>query len=372
MRRLRVAVVGAGRLGGFHAQKLAAMEDVDLAAVVDPVPQARNRVALECDTQALPDCRGLTGRIDAAVLAAPTRWHHALGMELLAAGVHLLIEKPLASTAAEADQLVQAARRAGVVLQVGHVERFNPAMIAAVPHVRDPKYVEAVRAGGFTFRSTDIGVVLDLMIHDLDLVLSLVRSPVRRVDALGLSVLGGHEDVANARIEFQSGCVAALSASRVSDRPVRRMQAWAPRAMAEIDFAARTTTLVCPSETLLARRFDVESLSSEQVDHYRQHLLEEHLPREAMHFEPVDALMLEVQDFVDSIRTSRPPRVSGEQGRDAVALAEQILDRIRTHAWDDTADGPVGPRATPRPHVIPAPHWHLAPSSAPIERKEAG
>jgi predicted dehydrogenase len=372
VRRLRVAVVGAGRLGRFHAQKLAAIDDVDLVAVVDPVPQARHRVALECDTLALADCRGLAGRIDAAVLAAPTRLHHALGTELLAAGIHLLIEKPLAGTAAEADELVEAARRAGVVLQVGHVERFNPAVIAALPHLRDPKYVEAVRAGGFTFRSTDIGVVLDLMIHDLDLVLSMVRSPVRKVEALGLSVLGGHEDVANARLEFRSGCVATLSASRVSYQPVRRMQAWAPRAMAEVDFAARTTTLIRPSETLLARRFDVESLSGEQVDHYREHLLEEHLPREALHFEAVDALMLEVQDFVDSIRTSRPPRVSGEQGRNAVAVAEQILAKIHSHPWDETADGPVGPRATPRPRVVPAPHWHLSPASVPIERKEAG
>ena len=372
MRRLRVAVVGAGRLGGFHAQKLAATEDVDLVAVVDPVPEARNRVALECHAQALPDCRGLASRIDAAVVATPTRLHHALGMELLAAGVHLLIEKPLTSTAAEADQLVEAARRAGVVLQVGHVERFNPAMIAAAPHLRDPKYIEAVRAGGFTFRSTDVGAVLDLMIHDLDLILSLVRSPVRKVEALGLSVLGGHEDVANARLEFRSGCVATLSASRVSYQAVRRMQAWAPRAMADVDFATRTTTLIRPSETLAARRFQADSLSAQQVDYYKQHLLEEHLPREVFEFEPVDALMLEVRDFVDSVRTSRPPRVSGEQGRDAVALAEQILAEIHSHAWDEAADGPVGPWATPRPRVIPAPHWSLSPAPLPVERKEAG
>jgi predicted dehydrogenase len=365
-------VVGAGRLGGFHAQKLAAIENVELVAVVDPAPEARNRVALECHTQPLPDCRGLAERIDAAVVAAPTRWHHALGIELLGAGVHLLVEKPLAATAAEADELVEAARRAGVVLQVGHVERFNPAMIAAAPHLGELKYAESVRAGGFSFRSTDVGVVLDLMIHDLDLILSLVRSPVRKVEALGLSVLGGHEDVANARLEFQSGCVATLSASRVSYQAVRRMQAWAPRAMADVDFATRTTTLIRPSETLTARRFQLDSLSAEQVEHHKQHLLEEHLPREVLELEAVDALMLEVEDFVDSIRTSRAPRVSGEQGRDAVALAEQILARIHSHAWDDVPDGPVGPRAAPRARVIPAPHWSLSPNAAPIERKEAG
>jgi len=372
VRKLRVAVVGAGRLGGFHAQKLAGMEDVELAAVVDPVPEARNRVAAECGTLPLPDCRQLPERIDAAVIAAPTRWHHPLGLELLASGVHVLVEKPLCATLAEADELVEAARRAGVVLQVGHVERFNPGMAAALAHVRDPKYVEAVRAGGFTFRSTDIGVVLDLMIHDVDLVLSMVRSPVRSVEALGLSVLGGHEDVANARLEFECGCVATLSASRVSHEPVRRMQVWSPRAFACIDFATRSTTVVRPSETLLARRFDVESLSAEEVEHYRAHLFEEHLPREELQAEAVDALRLELADFVQSIRTSRPPRVSGEQGREAVAVAEQILAKIHAHAWDDTADGPVGPLATPRPSVIPAPHWRLTAIRPPTERKEAG
>jgi predicted dehydrogenase len=306
------------------------------------------------------------------VIAAPTRFHHSLALALLNSGVHLLVEKPLTRTTAEADELVEAAQRAGVVLQVGHVERFNPAMTAARAHVRDPKYVEAVRASGFTFRSTDIGVVLDLMIHDLDLVLWMVRSPVREVDALGLSVLGGHEDVANARLKFESGCVATLGASRVSYEPARRMQAWSSRAMAHVDFATRTTTVVRPSETLLARRFDVESLSAAQLEHYKAHLLEEHLPCEQIEGEAVDALQLELDDFVASIRRSRPPRVSGQQGRDAVAVAEQILSKIHTHAWDETADGPIGPLATPRPAVIPAPHWHLAPSRAPLERKEAG
>ncbi len=372
MRDLRVAVVGAGRLGGFHAQKLARMDGVALAGVVDPVAAARNRVAAECGTLPVADCRELPEPIDAAVIAAPTRLHHTLGLELLNSGVHLLIEKPLTPSTAEADELVDSARRAGVVLQVGHVERFNPATSAAAAHVRDPKYIEAVRASGFTFRSTDIGVVLDLMIHDLDLVLSLVRSPVRRVDALGLSVLGGHEDVANARLTFESGCVAALSASRVSREAVRRMQVWSPRAMADLDFATRAAAVVRPSETLLARRFRVDALSADQVEHYKAHLLDEHLPREEFQGEAVDALQLELEDFTESIRTGRSPRVSGRQGRDAVAVAEQILAAIGSHAWDDAPDGPVGPHATPRPSVIPAPHWQLAGRPAPAERREAG
>ena len=369
MKQLRVAVVGAGRLGGFHAQKLAAIEGVDLCAVADPVAAQRDRVAAQSGTRAVADYRELLDGVDAAVIAAPTRLHHPIALDFLRRGKHLLVEKPLASSLSEADELVEAARQHQAILQVGHVERFNPALQAAVPHVRNPKYIEAVRTSGFTFRSTDIGAVLDLMIHDLDLVLWMVRSPVRRVEALGLSVLGGQEDVANARLAFENGCVATLSASRVSHETVRRMHVWAPRAFASIDFATRTTRLVRPSQTLLRRRLDVDSLSPDEVEHLKTHLAEVHLPQEEIETPAVDALMLEVQDFVQSIRAPRQPRVTGQQARDTIAVAEQILDKIHAHAWDETADGPVGPLATPRPSVIPAPHWHHAAQRAPIERK---
>ena len=361
MNKLKIAVIGAGRLGGFHAQKLAKHPEVRLVAVVDPVEAARQRVAADCGAQTADDYRPLLEHLDAAVIATPTLLHHEVALDLLRGGVHVLVEKPLCATRAEADELIEVARSNRLVLQVGHVERFNPAFAAVAPQIRNPKYVEAVRAGGFTFRSTDIGVVLDLMIHDIDLVLSLVRSPVRRVDALGISVLGAHEDVANARLEFASGCVAALSASRVSYESVRRMQLWSAQAFAGIDFAARTATLVRPSETLLRRELDVERLSPEQLDHYRQHLADEHLPREHMELRAVDALALELDDFVAAIRTGRAPRVGGESGRDAVAVAEMILARIRTHAWDGLPEGPIGPlAATPGHRHVPAPHFDLS------------
>lgn len=360
MNKLRMAVVGAGRLGGFHAQKLAGRSDVELVAIVDPMPASRERVAAECHTEALADYAGLLGQIDAAVIAAPTSLHYGIAREFLDAGVHLLVEKPLCPTKAECDELVAAAKRSKVVLQVGHVERFNPAFDAATANLREPKYIEAVRASGFTFRSTDVGVVLDLMIHDIDLVLSLVQSPLRKVDALGMSVLGGHEDVANARLEFECGCVATLSASRVSYDAVRRMSVWSAQAFASIDFATRQTTLVRPSETLQKRHFRVDGLTPEGVEHYRQHFAEEHLPREQLTFDAVDALALEHADFVDSIRTQREPRVSGEAGRDALVVAEQILARIESHCWDASMDGPAGPLALPRRHVIPSPHFEPA------------
>jgi predicted dehydrogenase len=369
---LRIAVIGAGRLGGFHAEKILGLPHVELVGVVDPMPGNRNRVAAECNTEALADYRPLLGRIDAAVIAAPTVNHHRLAMELLEAGVHLLVEKPLCTTTAEAEELVQTARARKLVLQVGHVERFNPAFTAAASHLRNPKYIEAVRASGYTFRSMDVGVVLDLMIHDIDLVLSMVRSRVRRVEALGLSVLGGHEDVANARLEFECGCVATLSASRVSYEPLRHMQAWSPRAFAAIDFGTRTLTLVRPSESILRRQFHADRLTPEQIEYYKTHLVEEHLPREQKRFDAVDALALELQDFVEAIRAGRQPRVTGEAGRDALAVAEQILARIDAHAWDDSDNGPVGPLAQPRPRVIPAPHFDLSASSLPSVQREAG
>jgi len=163
-----------------------------------------------------------------------------------------------------------------------------------------------------------------------------------KVEASGLVILGGHEDVANARLEFACGCVATLAASRVAYEAARRMQVWSPRAMAAIDLATRTTTLVRPSETLLHRRFHPEELSAEQVEYYKEHLLEEHLPREQKRFEAVDALALELQDFVEAILTPREPRVPGEAGRDAVAVAEQILERIAAGAGRHADDGPLG------------------------------
>jgi predicted dehydrogenase len=208
-----------------------------------------------------------------------------------------------------------------------------------------------------------------MVAHKLDL--SPFPASRVKVEALGLSVFGGHEDVANARLEFQSGCVAVLSASRVSCEPVRRMQVWTPRAFAAIDFASRSSTLVRPDSAIADRRLDLDSLASQDADG-RQRALEGLLPRERRQSEPVDALLLELNDFVESIRHGRAPRVPGEQGRDAVALAERILAKIAAHAWDDKADGLVGPLAIPRPSVIPAPHWQSARGRSGRRRREAG
>ncbi|MFZ5830276.1 MAG: Gfo/Idh/MocA family oxidoreductase [Planctomycetota bacterium] len=371
MAKLRMAVIGAGRLGGFHAQKLAAMDDVELLGVVDPLESSRRAVAAACSTWALEDYRPLLGRLDAAVVATPTRLHREVAADLLTRGVHVLVEKPICSTVAEADSLVDLARQRGLVLQVGHVERFNPAFTASIANRGEPRYLDAVRSSGFTFRSTDVGVVLDLMIHDIDLVLSLAGSPVRRVDAIGAAVVGPHEDVANARLEFESGCVASLSASRVSYEAARRLHVWSREGFAAVDFAARTTTTVRPSEVLQRREFHLDRLTPADVEYHKVHFAAEHLPVERREFASVDALTLELREFIASIREGRAPLVSGEAGRDALGVAEQIVAQIRLRN-DEFAGSVAMPAVAHGPQIIPAPHFRIDPAQQPQPARKAG
>jgi len=349
---LRVAVVGAGHLGRIHARIAAGLEDIELVAVVDPLESARSSVAQEARTRPVADYRQLVGTIEAAIIATPTCSHHAIGMELLGAGLPLLIEKPLAPTTAEANDLVGLARKQGVVLQVGHVERFNPALTAVSADVRDPKYIEATRTSGYTFRSTDIGVVLDVMIHDLDIALSLAKSTVEDVQAVGISVLGGHEDLATARLVFASGCVAHFSASRVSFQQQRTMSVFTSRGSASLNFATHEATVVRPREEVLRREFRIDRLSAEERAYWKEHLFDELLVRTQHQAPPVNAIQEEQRDFVRAVREGRTPRVDGAAGRDAVALAQMILERIEEHAWDGSPVGRHGPFAMPALPII--------------------
>jgi predicted dehydrogenase len=349
---LRVAVIGAGHLGRIHARIASGMPEMELVAVADPVEAARGSVAQEAKTQAVADYRQLIGQIDAAIVAAPTILHHAIGMELLGAGVPLLIEKPIAPTSSEANDLVALARKKGVVLQVGHVERFNSALNAASADVRDPKYIEATRTSAYTFRSTDIGVVLDMMIHDLDIVLWLANSNVEDVQALGVSVMGGHEDMATARLTFASGCVANLSASRVSFQQRRTMSVFTSRGCASINFATHEATVVKPREDVLRREFRVDQLSATECTYWKEHLFDELLVHRQVQSPAVNAIQEEQRDFVSAIREGRAPRVDGAAGRNAIAVAEMILEKVEEHSWDGTPTGRHGPFAMPALPII--------------------
>jgi predicted dehydrogenase len=352
MTRLPVAVVGVGHLGKEHARILAGLPEVELVGVVDPRPAQAEAVAQRCGTRAFADHRQLPAGVRAAVVAAPTAQHHPVACDLLDRGLAVLVEKPLAADLAEAEELVALADRRGAVLQVGHIERFNPAFEELQRRPLQPKYITCERCGGFTGRSTDVGAVLDLMIHDLDLVLALVRAPVVGAEALGVAVLGGHEDLAQARLTFATGCVADLRASRVHPAPVRRMQVWGPEGYAGVDFAARRLTLMQPAPHLRQGRIDSRRLDPATLGTLKAELFGRHVQVQELDCDVGDQLTRELQDFVAAVRTGRPPRVEGRAGRDALAVAGRILDSLRSHPWEG-AGGPAGP------HDLPAPRGRL-------------
>lgn len=349
MKRLRLGVVGVGHLGKEHARILSGMPDVELVGVADPHAAQAESVALRCGARAFPSHAALAPLVDAAVIAAPTFAHHAVASDFLARGVSVLVEKPLTADLAQAEELVAAAGRSGAVLQVGHIERFNPAFEEVQRLPLQPKYVACERCGGFTGRSTDVGAVLDLMIHDLDLVLALVRSPVHTVEALGAAVLGGCEDLARARLTFANGCVADLSASRVHPVPVRTMQVWAPEGFVGADFGRRKLTLTQPAEHLRQGRLDSRRLDASTAASLKAELFGRHLQVREVDCDAGDQLTRELQDFLHCVRTGARPRVDGRAGRDALALAVRVLESIHAHRWDGAADGPVGPRRLPAP-----------------------
>ena len=234
---MRAVVIGVGHLGKHHARILSALPGVTLVGVVDTNQERAGQIAAERGTTAYADVRDVPGRIDVAVVSVPTESHAAIAMGLIDAGIHTLVEKPVTQTVAEADALIAAAKAKGVVFAVGHSERFNPAVAAARPHLKDPRFIEVHRLGQFPDRSLDIDVVLDLMIHDIDLILSLVPSEVEGVEAVGVPVLTPRIDIANARVRFANGCIANLTASRISREPVRKIRFFQQDAYLSIDTA---------------------------------------------------------------------------------------------------------------------------------------
>jgi predicted dehydrogenase len=358
MTPLRIAVVGTGHLGRIHARLAAQLPTADLVGIVDPVQSTREMVAAETGTRGVASLRDLIGAIDGAIVATPTSTHLEVASELLRSGVHVLVEKPIASNLVDSESLVRLASHHNRVLQVGHVERFNPAFTAVRDKLSDPKFISAIRASGYTFRSTDVGVVMDLMIHDIDAILSLVRSPVVDVEAIGVSVLGDHEDMVHARLRFESGCIATIIASRVSYEPQRTMQVFTSRSFAAIDFGSRTATLVEPSGEILNRAFQVGDLSPEQQQDYREHLFSKLLVQSKVAATDVNAIEQEQKDFLTTIREGCRPVVDGADGRDAVAVAERVLASVESHQWDGSQLGRQGPFAMPALPVLGgAEHW---------------
>ena len=302
---MRLAVIGVGHLGRHHARILASMPDVTLVAVVDTDATHAAEVAAANSTVALTDAASLAGRVDAVVVSVPTTAHVAIALPFLEAGVGALVEKPLCENLADADRLIAAAARTGAVLAVGHSERFNPAVVAARPHIREPRFIEVHRLGTPPGRSLDIDVVFDLMIHDLDLILDVVDSPVEAVEAVGVPVLTPRIDIANVRLRFASGCIANLTASRISRDAVRKIRFFRRDAYVSIDSAAREVELW----RLEPQPDGPAAIRGGKLD----------VPEG-------EPLRLELEDFVGAVRDRRAPEVTGAQGRAAIALAARIVD----------------------------------------------
>lgn len=347
---LRMAVIGVGHLGQAHARILAAMPDVELVGVADVSAAQAGLVADRHGCRAYTHYGPLLDQVDAATIVAPTCHHHSIASAFLDRGVPLLVEKPLAPTLEQADDLVRLARQRGVTLQVGHVERFNPAFEELCGRPIRPKFVECERHGPFTGRSTDIGAVLDLMVHDLDLLNALDGSAAVGVEAMGITVFGGHEDLVNARLTFASGCVAHVTVSRVAPFPKRRMRIWAPEGYAGLDFMLGRLVLVQPTDELRRHGLSVTNFDPARRDALKNEIFGRHLlVQEQTCVASSDALTRELADFVRCVRTGSRPRVSGEDGRAAVALACRVLDCVASHQWDGRPDGPTGPSNMPAP-----------------------
>lgn len=303
---LRAAVVGVGYLGRFHAQKYAALPDVELIAVVDSHPATAAAVAAELGVAGLTHHAALAGQVDLVSIASVTESHHAVARDCLAAGLHVLVEKPLTVTVAQADELIALAAAKRLILQVGHLERFNPVWLAAQERIAAPLFFEAHRMAPFKPRGIDVSVVLDLMIHDLDLILPLAGSPLRELRAAGVSVLTDGIDIANARLEFANGCVANITASRTSTAALRRMRIFQHDEYLSVDFGERRIGFTRRQEALIEG--------------------ESPLLTESRQLPPGDALLTEIRAFVASVRAGRSlaGTCTGAHGRAALAVALDI------------------------------------------------
>lgn len=307
---LRTAVIGVGYLGRFHAQKYAQIAGSTLVGVVDANAEACAKVATELGTKAVHDYRELFGAVDAVSLAVPTPLHHAIGCELLRNGIDVLIEKPIATTVAEARELVDLARTHGRILQVGHLERFNPAVLAAAERLQTPRFVESHRLAPFKQRGTDVSVVLDLMIHDIDLIQELVGTPIEHIDAVGATVFSGEIDIVNARLRFQGGCVVNTTASRISLKQERKIRIFQDDAYLSVDMQQKILTVIRKKDAA-----PVESPAQVSI--------------EEQNFDQGDALLAEIEAFLKAVRERSKPVVTGEDGLRALETAMKITALVQ-------------------------------------------
>jgi predicted dehydrogenase len=307
--KIRTAVIGVGYLGQFHAEKFAQLDNTELAAVVDLDRERAATVADKLGSRWCVDYRELIGQVDAVSIVVPTQSHYEVAKAFLEQGVHVLLEKPITNTLEEADELINMASANGAVFQVGHLERFNPVVVALDGIVNKPGFIESIRISPFRPRGTDVNVVLDLMIHDIDIIQQIVGADVKEIDSIGAPVFTEEEDIANARIHFANGCIANVTASRISLKSERKMRIFQPDAYITVDFQNKKFAVF--------RKGDGEMFPGIP-----------NITKEEHCFEQTDALKCEIEAFLDSISTGKPPVVSGEDGRKALETALKIIKKL--------------------------------------------
>jgi predicted dehydrogenase len=302
--KLRVGVVGVGYFGQFHAEKYAKIKEVELAGVVDADPSRARQIAKQYGTQPFEHHADLFKKVQAVSIAVPTPFHYSVTKDFFLQGIDVLLEKPISNTLEEADEMIALAESKNLVFQLGHLERFNGALSGLEGRVWDPRFIESHRLGPFTGRGAEVDVVLDLMIHDIDILFSWVSSKVKQLQAAGVSILTQYPDIANARVEFENGCVASLTASRVSTDRVRKTRIFQPDGILSIDYQSQELFFYKKEKKIL-------EMATEQIPVQKN-----------------DALEAEIRSFLQSVRNRKNPRVSGLDGRRALDLALQIMQKI--------------------------------------------
>ncbi|MCI0390493.1 MAG: Gfo/Idh/MocA family oxidoreductase [Acidobacteria bacterium] len=311
--KIKIAVIGVGHLGQAHARVHDSLEQSELVAVCDINESQGRAIAERHATRYVRDYRELLDQVEAVSIATPTINHHEIALAFLEAGVHVLVEKPIARTLEEADEMISVAESKNLILQVGHIERFNPAVVALSARIDRPRFFEAHRMAVFTPRSLDIDVVMDLMVHELDIIASLVKSEVVKLDAVGVPILTPRIDLANARLEFAGGCVANITASRVSGERLRKLRVFQPNEYFSLDYAEQQVAMLKLTPPKNAGALPEISALGLQI-------------------EKREPLLAEIESFIATVQSRTPPAVSGAEGRRALALAIDVLEKIKAHS----------------------------------------
>ena len=341
-KKVRTAVVGAGRMGKLHSRIYSQMDQVELVGVVDANFEKAKEVAAEYGTVAFSDPSELLGKVDALTVSVPTEHHYVIAKPFLEKGIAVLVEKPLADSLEVSREMLELSKKNDCVLQVGYSERFNPVAQAMKRLNFKPRFIESQRISPFTFRSTDIGVVLDMMIHDIDIILSMAKSPIKSVSAAGVNVIGKHEDIANVRIVFESGCVANMTASRLALKTERKVRVFSEDAYLSLDYFKKTGTIISKTANIDMLQEIRNHMNSKGELELNGADWTNMINVENLNIDETEPLRMEQDAFIKAVQDNSRPEVSAEDAVKAMELAELIGEKIREHKWDDGTSADIG------------------------------